>query len=147
VLDGELIKEGWEELHTISALRQSFSCIKNKRLKLSALETTWYMRNRLLRDTDWASMAHSLEVRLPFVDIELFRTVTRFVHNANPPNKRDMAMIPVKQLPTEVLNRKKTGFSIPVQEWLLDSIGSNMITKGRGLRSWANFLQHKSIKI
>ena len=35
------------------------------------LESSLYMRNQLLRDTDWASMAHSLEVRVPLVDVEL----------------------------------------------------------------------------
>ena len=30
------------------------------------------MRNQLLRDSDWAAMAHSLEVRMPFVDKMLF---------------------------------------------------------------------------
>ncbi len=38
------------------------------RLAISALEMSWYMRNQLLRDTDWTGMAHSLEIRVPFVD-------------------------------------------------------------------------------
>jgi len=29
------------------------------------------MRNQLLRDADWAGMAHSLEIRVPLVDVEL----------------------------------------------------------------------------
>src|SRR5262249_10342746 len=36
--------------------------------KVAALEAAHYLRNQLLRDTDWASMAHSLEVRVPLVD-------------------------------------------------------------------------------
>ena len=39
--------------------------------KIAVLESSLYMRNQLLRDTDWASMAHSLEVRVPLVDIKL----------------------------------------------------------------------------
>ena len=35
------------------------------------LESTRYMRNQLLRDTDWTGMAHSLEIRVPLVDHEL----------------------------------------------------------------------------
>ena len=35
------------------------------------------MRNQLLRDTDWASMAHALEVRVPLVDAALLRCVAR----------------------------------------------------------------------
>ena len=36
--------------------------------KVAALETSLYMRNQLLRDADWAGMAHGLEVRVPLVD-------------------------------------------------------------------------------
>ena len=43
--------------------------------RVATLEASLYMRNQLLRDTDWASMAHSLEVRVPLVDTELLRSV------------------------------------------------------------------------
>ena len=39
--------------------------------RVATLEASLYMRNQLLRDTDWASMAHSLEVRVPLVDAVL----------------------------------------------------------------------------
>ena len=41
--------------------------------RVATLEAALYMRNQLLRDTDWASMAHSLEVRTPLVDAWLLR--------------------------------------------------------------------------
>ena len=41
------------------------------------LESSLYMRNQLLRDTDWASMAHSLEVRVPLVDSKLLSQFAR----------------------------------------------------------------------
>ena len=37
------------------------------------MESALYMRNQLLRDSDWAGMAHSLEIRVPMVDTELLR--------------------------------------------------------------------------
>ena len=43
--------------------------------RVAALESSLYMRNQLLRDTDWASMAHSLEVRTPLVDASLLRQI------------------------------------------------------------------------
>ncbi len=39
--------------------------------RICALESTQYMRNQLLRDADWAGMAHSLEIRVPMVDWRL----------------------------------------------------------------------------
>jgi len=35
------------------------------------------MRNQLLRDADWAGMAHSVEILVPLVDIELLRSAGR----------------------------------------------------------------------
>ncbi|QDU85238.1 Asparagine synthetase [glutamine-hydrolyzing] 1 [Planctomycetes bacterium Pla163] len=47
--------------------------------RVMALEASLYLRNQLLRDTDWASMAHAFEVRLPLVDIVLWRRVAPFL--------------------------------------------------------------------
>ena len=43
----------------------------NLYLNTSYLEYTVYLRNQLLRDSDWASMANSIELRIPFVNKEL----------------------------------------------------------------------------
>src|SRR6185436_8118432 len=43
--------------------------------RVASLEASLYMRNQLLRDADWASMAHSVEVRTPLVDIALLRQI------------------------------------------------------------------------
>lgn len=147
VLDGELVKEGWGQLNALTHLQQNVSGIDSSRLRVSALETNCYMRNRLLRDTDWASMAHSVEVRVPLVDIELFRTVSYLVGNGRPLDKMSMAAMPSNPLPDNVLRRKKTGFSIPVQDWLLGAPGSAGTMAGAGLRSWANFLFHNASNI
>ena len=40
---------------------------------VSLLESKIYMKNQLLRDTDWASMANSIEVRVPFVDYDFLK--------------------------------------------------------------------------
>lgn len=135
VLDAEVVKQGWQELNALSALRHTVAGIKNNQLKISALEMAHYMRNQLLRDTDWASMAHSLEVRTPLIDIELFKATTILAHANTPPSKMDMAISPNKQLPLSILNRPKSGFSIPVGSWL--EIDSNRNKTG-DLRHWAH---------
>ncbi|HZW26319.1 MAG TPA: hypothetical protein VFF26_12615 [Gallionella sp.] len=43
--------------------------------KVAAMEMSLYMRNMLLRDSDWVGMARSLEIRTPMVDIGLFRAL------------------------------------------------------------------------
>ena len=54
--------------------------------RVAALESSLYLRNQLLRDMDWASMAHSLEVRVPLVDAHLLRKVAPAL--VDPPRAR-----------------------------------------------------------
>lgn len=136
VLDADLVREGWERLHTLGQLAATCEGLESDRLKVSALELSWYMRHQLLYDSDWAGMAHSLEIRVPLVDIELLRQIAPLLASGNPPRKRDMAAAPSQPLPAAVLNRPKTGFMVPVREWLLQSAQPGSGTE-RGLRGWA----------
>jgi asparagine synthase (glutamine-hydrolysing) len=133
-LDADLVREGWNELQTLARLEDTVRGIGSDAQRVSALELGWYMRNQLLRDADWAGMAHSLEIRVPLADVELFRAVAPLMR-AGAASKRDMALAPVQALPAEVLNRGKTGFSIPVRDWLRQSDMAGSVP--RGLRGWA----------
>ncbi|HTX76843.1 MAG TPA: asparagine synthase (glutamine-hydrolyzing) [Terracidiphilus sp.] len=83
------------------------------------LDSTHYLRNQLLRDSDWASMAHSLELRTPLVDAALLHAL-RQAHSgfAGGVGKRLLAQSPVSALPDEIVNRPKTGFGVPMTDWL-----------------------------
>ena len=135
ILDPDLVREGWETLQPVLRMDDMVDHLPTTHAKISALELTHYMRNTLLRDSDWAGMAHSLEIRTPLVDVAVFRALSPYmVKPERLPTKRDMAMMPKKPLPDTVINRPKTGFSIPVQEWV-ESAGRTERT--RGLRGWA----------
>jgi hypothetical protein len=77
VLDPDLAREGWEQLQTLARPRETTAGIQDEHLRVTALSSCWYMRNQLLRDTDWASMAHSLEVRTPLVTGRFFAASRR----------------------------------------------------------------------
>lgn len=86
------------------------------------LESTLYLRNQLLRDSDWASMGHSLELRTPLVDAKLLETLGPFVSGfTRGAGKEMLAQSPKKSLPSVVVNRPKTGFSLPMATWLSNS--------------------------
>ena len=118
VLDPDLARDGWKRLAPEATLDALVSGIASPRLKVSALEMAGYMRNQLLRDADWAGMAHGIEIRVPLVDIELFRALLPLLAGPNPPSKRDMAATARPPLPDWVLNRPKTGFFVPITQWL-----------------------------
>jgi asparagine synthase (glutamine-hydrolysing) len=83
------------------------------------LDSTLYLRNQLLRDSDWASMGHSLELRTPLVDAALLDNLKPylmgFTHGSG---KRMLACSPKTPLPQDVISRPKTGFSVPMAKWL-----------------------------
>ncbi|MGF1626983.1 MAG: asparagine synthase (glutamine-hydrolyzing) [Alphaproteobacteria bacterium] len=114
------------------------------RQRVSALEVGWYMRSQLLRDADWAGMAHGLEIRTPLVDIALAGALAPMLAGERPPGKADMAAAPRRALPDAVLQRPKTGFSVPVRDWLLrgvgDRLGLEVDAGARGLRGWAGLV-------
>ena len=86
------------------------------------LESTHYLRNQLLRDSDWASMGHSLELRTPLVDARLLETLGPHVSAfAGGAGKAMLARSPMQALPEAVINRPKTGFSVPMAQWLAGS--------------------------
>jgi len=86
--------------------------------KVAALESSLYMRNQLLRDTDWSSMAHSLEVRVPLVDAKLLRDLAGITPKQVSRSKRSLVNSPRISLPSKVVDRAKTGFTTPIQQWL-----------------------------
>ena len=89
---------------------------------VSRVETYLYMGNTLLRDADVNSMAHSLELRVPFVARPILdlagRIPGRLQAVGGGPGKRLLRRALRDILPAHVLERPKTGFSLPVNDWL-----------------------------
>lgn len=101
-------------------------------LALGQIESTTYLRNQLLRDSDWASMDHSVELRTPLVDAHLLwqlqPLLAAFVRH---PGKALLARAPARALPQEIAGRRKTGFGIPVGRWMAGG------AEGADSRGWA----------
>jgi asparagine synthase (glutamine-hydrolysing) len=85
---------------------------------VQALETRLYMRHQLLRDSDWASMASSLELRVPLVDARLQEAAARLDGPTRKGGKAGIVRSTAPGLPAAVLSRPKTGFSTPFAGWL-----------------------------
>lgn len=142
-LDADLVRTGWRDLGSVeqmNALVRPFRDLQGVAqeqadlLRVSALETSYYMRTQLLRDADWAGMAHSIEIRVPLVDMTLLHHLAPLRASRFAPRKPGVANCLRKPLPAEILLRPKTGFSVPVREWMHDG------PLTRGLRSWARFV-------
>lgn len=130
----EFVEQGLRDLQTRESLNKTIDGIGNDRLGISALEMNWYMRNQLLRDTDWAGMAHSLEIRVPLLDLDLLRSTAPLFAIYPDIRKSEIAAVAAPQLPGSIINRPKTGFSVPVSEWIQSKDSQ---TRHRGYRGWA----------
>jgi asparagine synthase (glutamine-hydrolysing) len=119
------------------------------------LDSTLYLRNQLLRDSDWASMAHSLELRTPLVDAALLDALklcqTNFAGGAG---KRLLAQSPARPLPEEIITRPKSGFGVPMTQWLAAATqrrewSSMALLADRGTpwtRRWARVVMDEGFK-
>ena len=87
---------------------------------VARLETRGFLRSQLLRDIDAVSMAHGLEVRVPFVDADLQRVVWPALgaHASLLKGKRLLHATLARPLPPEVTERPKRGFTLPFADWM-----------------------------
>jgi asparagine synthase (glutamine-hydrolysing) len=114
------------------------------------------MRDTLLRDTDANSMGQSLEVRVPFLDLPLVDYVSSLpghIKRGNgKANKSLLRMACRKVLREDISRRPKTGFTLPIGDWMGDQMresceaaithveGLPFIKKTEVRRIWNSFL-------
>ena len=92
---------------------------------MSELEMQGYMTNTLLRDTDFMSMANSLEVRVPFIDKEVYQFASQIPGKWKMKNQRLKSILIDSMgdlIPEEIKKRKKMGFTLPFDYWLRTSL-------------------------
>lgn len=140
VIDPQLVREGLQNLRPLDRLRATMQPDPGSAVgRVAALESQNYMRNQLLRDSDWAGMAHSLEIRTPLVDVDLLQVLAPVVpHLGATVGKVALGGAPSLALPDEIVNRPKTGFAVPTGRWLAQSVGAPIARKGAASRVWAS---------
>src|SRR5262249_3771932 len=69
VIDPDVAREGLRRLRPLRRLTADLTPDPGSDVgRVCVLESAQYMRNQLLRDADWAGMAHGVEIRVPLVD-------------------------------------------------------------------------------
>ncbi len=146
LMGDEAARDGLERLGMIGLIAKAIAPDPGQPFaRMVALESCQYMRDQLLRDIDWASMAHSLEVRVPLVEHHLLREVAPLLVRTRGNRKLYLARSPAGGLPPAVFTRRKTGFAVPVREWML---GGERGGKGTefGKRGWARYLYNTAFR-
>ena len=117
--------------------------IKNDNLdliqKMMVFDQMFYLPDDILTKVDRAAMSMSLETRIPLLDhkiIEFSWSLPQSIKYRNGTTKWPLHQILYQYVPKKLVNRPKSGFSIPLSDWLRGS-----------LRDWAeDLLDYNRIK-
>jgi asparagine synthase (glutamine-hydrolysing) len=152
VMDPALAREGLRRLQPLRRLAANLSPDPGSDVgRVSILESAYYMRNQLLRDADWAGMAHGVEIRTPLVDVAVLEEFAPAIPSLAPQTgKQALAQAPAVPLPAHIVARAKTGFSVPTGAWLNAATGKSAAaargrpieTKGHASRRWSQAVLH-----
>jgi asparagine synthase (glutamine-hydrolysing) len=130
--------------------------------RVSYLETRCYMLNTLLRDSDFMSMAHGLEVRVPLIDHRLAQRLMAMPGSwkLNAGTPKPLLVHALRgELPDKIVHRPKRGFTLPFEYWLRDALRpaveaafakledgplGETLSAPAVRRVWADFLQGKT---
>jgi asparagine synthase (glutamine-hydrolysing) len=111
--------------------------------RVTALESSRYMRDQLLRDADWAGMAQSVEIRTPLADRQMLEAIAPAIPAlAQGEGKQLLARAPRVPLPVDVALRAKSGFTVPTGHWMASRAGIDTPAPTKGLisRQWSQFV-------
>lgn len=130
--NGEAMTRWWRRVWTgdqiagIGLPRPCQSRDPSPPLRDAMAEVSWgeishYMRDTLLRDSDAMSMAHSIEIRVPFLDNALVGKVLSYSakEKFDPRLPKSLLLRATSDLlPEAIWNRPKMGFSLPMRDWM-----------------------------
>ena len=129
-----LVRKVWNANELLTRKTKHFGIEKNFKFifeknapllnRVSAAEIESYMQHVLLRDSDQMSMAHSLEIRVPFLDHNVVELATHLSNDLKYPTspKKFLTETFADILPDEVVNRKKMGFTLPWSVWMKNEL-------------------------
>jgi asparagine synthase (glutamine-hydrolysing) len=109
----------------------------------SWIETNMYLQNQLLRDADVMSMAHGLEIRVPFLDKEFMNLSMQISSDVKYAGKfaKQLLIDSFRNiLPTQIWNRPKMGFSFPFKEWFSNERYSSVANDSKIIGSYRKLI-------
>lgn len=96
---------------------------KSNIIKRQAIDINFWLVKDILHKADRMTMANSIESRVPFVDIEVFKVASKlsFDSKINKTNTKVALREAAKRtIPNQSYNKKKLGFPVPIRNWMRD---------------------------
>ncbi|SKB93314.1 asparagine synthase (glutamine-hydrolyzing) [Daejeonella lutea] len=113
-------------------LISSLTCIPDEKSPLNQMlfwDLKFFLTDHNLNYTDKMSMMHGVEVRVPFLDIDLVNisaSIPPSLKMKGTETKYLLKKVAERYLPREVIYRPKTGFGAPVRDWVIDELGDKI---------------------
>jgi len=113
----------------VAEMREEIESLNSDFQKVAALELQLYARNQLLRDADVFSMANSVELRVPLLDLKLLQAALSLpakYHLEGGDGKRLTRRILCDLAEERIPQRRKMGFTFPWRQWLAGGLKKNI---------------------
>ena len=153
-LDREIYQEGIDKILEDQLFKSRDSSFLDPLSELGFLESNYYLGNQLLKDGDWASMAHSIELRTPLVDSKLLESIAPLVKSFRPgEGKKMLSNSATIKIPKQIVNKKKTGFGFPMDSWTNEAVSTlsvdsrNISSSSSWARNWSRALIDYNIEL
>ena len=120
------ILDSFRERNPSQSLMDSLGAIPNEKERLNQMlfwDMKYFLTDHNLNYTDKMSMAHGVEVRVPFLDLELVEFACRLpvqLKMKGREAKYILKKVAERYLPKDVIYRPKTGFGAPVRSWVVN---------------------------
>ncbi|QED46263.1 asparagine synthase (glutamine-hydrolyzing) [Cytobacillus dafuensis] len=129
----KVLKEGYKKGPTVQSItKQVFDQVKGKDdvTKMQYLDLKLWLPGDILLKADKMSMAHSIELRVPFLDKEVMSMASKIPSSLRV-NREDtkyaLRKASSEVLPDEWANRPKVGFPVPIRFWLQEEKYYNIV--------------------
>lgn len=128
-----ILKPGYQNSRTIREITQPvYDMVKGKDdvTKKQMIDIKLFMEGDILQKADKMSMAHSLELRVPFLDKEVMKVGEEIGSDqkiSNGTTKYILRKAAEKKLPEDWYKRKKKGFPVPIKLWFREEKHYNYV--------------------
>ncbi|MGD8706215.1 MAG: asparagine synthase (glutamine-hydrolyzing) [Syntrophobacterales bacterium] len=129
MLYSQALRDELRDFDAAEYRRQLFSAaqVMDDRERMLHVDTMSFLPDDCLYKVDRMSMAHGLEVRVPFLDKKIVEFAARIPFEykiRGLTSKYILKKTFARYLPKEILKQRKQGFTIPISAWLRDELGN-----------------------
>lgn len=115
---------------------------------MSYIDLKIWLGEALLSKVDRISMSNSLEVRTPFLDVNLVNYAFSIDSKlkVGDTNKYLLKKVAAKYIPDIIINRTKKGFNSPFNEWMFEEYGDSILTTILSVNKETNFFNKQYVE-